>query len=78
MKRTVAVIIVGILVVIIGFMLMGPTDKKNVQMNNETCPVSGNPVNKDHTYVHEGKEYNLCSEECKQPLSENPEKYLSE
>ncbi|MCC6127959.1 MAG: YHS domain-containing protein [Chlamydiae bacterium] len=47
-------------------------------MNNQTCPVSGNPVNKNSTYVHKGKEYNLCSEECKQPLSENPEKYLPE
>jgi YHS domain-containing protein len=76
MKLKVALIIIA--VIVIGFFWFRPVNKQNVQMNNQACPVSGDPVNKEHTYVHEGKEYNLCSEECKQPLSENPEKYLSE
>jgi YHS domain-containing protein len=53
------------------------TNKKNVQMNNQACPVTGNPVNDKDTYIYNGKEYRLCGEQCKQSLSENPEQYLS-
>lgn len=66
-----------ILAIVIASIACQPT-KQNVQMNNETCPVSGKRVNGKDTYCHKGKEYNLCSEKCKRPLSENPEKYLSE
>lgn len=78
MKFKVAFIIVIVLAIVVGFFLIRPMNKQNVQMNNKTCPVTGNPVNKDHTYVHEGKEYNLCSDKCKENLSENPDKYLAE
>jgi YHS domain-containing protein len=47
-----------------------------VRMNNEVCPYSKNPVNDKDTYIHNGKEYRLCDEKCKKPLSENPGKYL--
>lgn len=78
MKLKIAFVICGILAVVIGGILMWPTKKQNVLMNNQTCPVSGNSVNGIDTYIHKGKAYNLCSDKCKQPLSENPEKYLSE
>ncbi len=78
MKLKTALVVSGILVVVIGLILMRSMNQKNIQMNNQKCPVSGKSVNKGHTYVHNGKEYNLCSEECKQPLSEHPEKYLSD
>ncbi len=78
MKLKVAFVVGGILVVVIGIILIRPINKQNVLMNNQTCPVSGNSVNGRDTYIHQGKTYNLCSDKCKQPLSENPEKYLSE
>ena len=76
MKLKIALIVGGILAIIIVIILMRSVHKQNIQMNNPACPVSGNPVNGIHTYVHEGKEYNLCSDQCKQSLSENPQKYL--
>jgi len=78
MNWKITLVVVGILAVAIGFFVMRPMHSQNVQMNNEICPVSGNPVNGKDTYCHKGKEYNLCSDKCKKPLSENPEKYLSE
>lgn len=78
MKLKTVLIIAGILVVAIWFFLIQPTNKQHVQMNNQTCPVSGRAVNGTDTYVYKGKKYNLCSDKCKKPLSENPEKYLSE
>jgi len=78
MKLKVALVVGGILAVVIGFILIRPINKQNIQMNNQACPVTGNPVNRSHIYIHKGKEYNLCSDRCKQPLSENPEKFLSE
>lgn len=54
------------------------TDRQSIQINNQRCPVTGNPVNDQDTYVYKGKEYKLCGEQCKQPLSENPKKYLSD
>jgi YHS domain-containing protein len=78
MKLKAVLVVVAILVVVIGIGLMGPRNKQNVQMNNQTCPVSGNRVNGKDTYIHNGKEYNLCSDKCRQPLSKNPEKYLSD
>lgn len=78
MKLKIALIICGILIVVIAVILIRSISKKNILMNNQECPVSGNPVNGIHTYTYKGKEYNLCSDDCKQPLSENPEKYLSD
>ncbi len=78
MKSKVGIILGVILVVLLGYILMRPTAAKTIQVNNELCPVSGKAVNGSDTYVHKGKEYNLCSDECKQPLSEHPEQYLPE
>lgn len=62
------------------FMLVAGCDKtqpsKPVTINNQTCPVTGNSVNDHDTYVHDGKEYKLCSGECKEACSQNPDKYL--
>lgn len=78
MKSKVVLIIVIVIAIVVGLFFIWPMNKQNMQMNNKTCPVTGNPVNKNHTYVHEGKEYNLCSDKCKEHLSENPDKYLTE
>lgn len=76
MKLKVLLVLACVLAAV-GFGVVWSGKKTNVQMNNETCPVSGNPVNDHDTYVHQGKEYKLCSEPCKKSLSENPDKYLS-
>jgi len=78
MKSKTVLILVGVFVVALGFYLFRPSAKVVTQVNNSTCPVSGNPVNDRDTYTHNGKEYRLCDEGCKKPLSENPDKYLSE
>ena len=78
MKLKAAFAVGGILAVVIGVILTRPINKQHVQMNNQTCPVSGNRVNGIDSYIHKGKAYNLCSDKCKKPLAENPEKYLSE
>ncbi|MBS0651845.1 MAG: hypothetical protein JSR93_11855 [Verrucomicrobia bacterium] len=44
---------------------------------NTNCPVSGKPINGVDSYVHNGTEYNLCSDGCKITLAENPEKFIS-
>ncbi len=43
---------------------------------NQSCPVSGKPVNGVDTHIHNGTEYNLCGAGCKQPFAETPEKYV--
>ncbi|MDP1608611.1 MAG: hypothetical protein Q8L98_04780 [Chlamydiales bacterium] len=78
MKLKSALIVGGILAIAIWLFLIRPTNRQHVHMNNQTCPVSGRPVNGTDTYVHKGKKYNLCSDRCKKPLSEDPEKYLSD
>ncbi|HAB99139.1 MAG TPA: hypothetical protein DCE71_04890 [Parachlamydiales bacterium] len=78
MKSKIAIVLGLVLVALFGFMWMRPADKQPKQVGNQLCPVSGNPVNGKDTHVHEGKQYNLCSEGCKEPLSESPEKYLPE
>jgi len=78
MKLKIALVFVAILVVLVGFVFIRPMNPANVLMNNHTCPVSGNHVNGVDTYLYKGKEYNLCSDKCRKPLSENPEKYLTE
>jgi YHS domain-containing protein len=78
MNRKTVFIVVGILVILIVLGLIRSMGRQTVQMNNEKCPVTGSRVNGSDTYVHKGKEYNLCSEKCKEPLAENPKKYLSD
>ncbi len=53
-------------------------EKTPTNAGNKNCPVSGKPVNGIDSYVHNGTEYNLCSEGCKVPLSEAPEKFIND
>lgn len=53
-------------------------EKTPSNAGNTNCPVSGKPVNGVDSYVHNGKEYNLCSEGCKASLSKNPEKFIND
>jgi len=51
-------------------------EKTPSNAGNTNCPVSGKPINGVDSYVHNGTEYNLCSEGCKNTLAENPEKFI--
>lgn len=77
MKLKAVLILGGLAVLAIGLFWVRSMNQKNIQVNNQTCPVSGNRVNESDTYVYKGKEYRLCSDKCKHPLSQDPEKYLS-
>lgn len=78
MKLKVALVLGGILVVLAVLVLVRPTNQQMVHMKNQTCPVSGHSVSGKDTYVYKKKEYNLCSDACKQKVSKNPKKYFSE
>ncbi len=41
-----------------------------------TCPVMGNPVNKDLYVDHNGKRIYVCCNACIQEVKKDPEKYL--
>lgn len=77
MKKNVC-IFGGILLLVVGCSVDGASNKENIKINNQTCPVTGNHVNDKDTYIYKGKEYNLCSDACKRSLSEEPEKYLQD
>ena len=71
------VIIVGVVILaILGIFWLRPRNPESIHMNNHTCPVSGKRVKEGCIYTHKGKEYKLCSDACKQPLSEDPDKFL--
>ena len=73
------VVIIGVVILaVLGIFWLRPSNPQNIKMNNRTCPVTGNPVRDGFIYTHKGKEYKLCSDECKKPLSENPDKILSD
>ena len=40
------------------------------------CPVSGEEVDPDVTYVHEGKTYTFCCKRCVSKFKKEPAKYL--
>ena len=44
---------------------------------NTVCPVTGDPVNKDISYVYKGTRYYLCCPMCLEPFKNDPEKYIA-
>lgn len=76
MKLKPILITLAVLVLLAGCAWIRSNNQQIIPMNNKKCPYSGQPVNECDTYVHKGKQYKLCNEKCKQPLSENPDKYL--
>jgi YHS domain-containing protein len=43
---------------------------------NLICPVMGGKVNKDISYVYQGKTYYFCCPACIEQFKANPEKYI--
>lgn len=52
--------------------LEGVTD-----VGNTLCPVSGERVNPQASYVHEGKRYLFCCKGCVKKFKKNPGKYIA-
>ena len=44
---------------------------------NTVCPVTGDPVNKDISYVYKGTRYYFCCPMCIEPFKNDPEKYIA-
>lgn len=47
-----------------------------VHVGNQFCPVSGDKVNPDVSYVHEGKRYLFCCKMCIRDFKKDPAKYI--
>ena len=43
----------------------------------KTCPVMGNPINKDVFVEYQGKKAYFCCEQCKTTFEKEPEKYIA-
>ncbi len=76
--KVVIAVVVIILLALAVVLIMRKSGGGVIEMKNQSCPVSGKPVDGQHSYTHEGKRYNLCSEGCAKRLSENPEKYTNQ
>ncbi len=55
------------------------SEHATVKRAKETCPVTGEIVNKDSkaTYKYKGKVYKFCCPACIDEFKKNPEKYIS-
>lgn len=51
---------------------------ETVRVGNTVCPVTGEAIEDatKATYVHEGREYNLCCPSCIEIFKADPEKYI--
>lgn len=51
---------------------------KERELNNKTCPVSGEPIPKDggKQITYKGYQINLCCPDCVAKFNKNPDKYL--
>jgi YHS domain-containing protein len=46
-------------------------------IEQKTCPIMGNPINKDVFVEYEGKKVYFCCPSCKEDFEKDPEKYIS-
>ena len=76
-KRLIAAFFGAVVVIVVAVLVRcykGKVIPSNV--GNDCCPVSGRSVDGINTYIHEGKEYNLCGPDCGQKISQSPERYV--
>lgn len=45
-------------------------------VGNKICPIMGQPVDKNISYVYEGKRYYFCCSACVDTFKADPEKYI--
>ena len=56
---------------------MMKTDTDSAELvTQKTCPVMGNPINKDLYVDHDGKRVYVCCGACISAVKKSPEKYL--
>ena len=51
---------------------------KIVDAGNTICPVSGDKVNPNVTYIFDGKRYAFCCPMCVKKFKKDPKKYLAQ
>lgn len=78
MKNAFAFILVVLALIGLWLVTCQSLPEECTEMNNQTCPVSGNQVNDKDTFMYKGKIYRLCSEKCREVLSQEPEKFLKD
>jgi len=56
-----------------------PATNKAASMDimQKTCPVEGNPINKDVFVEYKGKKVYFCCADCKAAFDKDPEKYVA-
>ena len=78
MKKCIyAVLLIG-LALAAAYLFFGGRSTKIVPatpVGNQTCPVTGNPVDGLSQVTHQNKTYNLCSPGCATPFSQEPDRY---
>lgn len=50
--------------------------EKSMAMEQTTCPVSGQPIDKKYHTVYKGKTVYFCCPNCPPIFEKNPEKYI--
>ena len=53
-------------------------EEEIIDVGNTICPVDGEAVDENVSYVYEGKRYYFCSPECLELFMEDPEMYIEE
>jgi len=73
------VLLTGMLLV--GLVVLAGCKKKSepapVATEQITCPVMGNPINKNISIEHKGKKVYFCCSPCAEKFKANPQKYLA-
>lgn len=51
-------------------------EEEIIDVSNKICPVRGEPVDKNVSYVYKGKRYYFCCAMCVDTFKADPEKYI--
>ena len=54
-----------------------PNEVVSAAIEQTTCPIMGNPINKDIFIEHKGKKVYFCCAGCKEEFEKEPEKYIA-
>jgi len=57
--------------------MVEPTKEVASAAEQATCPIMGNPINKDIFTEYKGKKVYFCCPECKEKFEANPEEYIA-
>jgi len=54
-----------------------PNEVVSAAIEQTTCPIMGNPINKDIFTEYKGKKVYFCCPECKEKFEAKPEEYIA-